>query len=421
MHLEIPYGERRISFELDDRRVLKIVNPSEISPSPNPTLEIEQSLKNPIQGQRINELSPKGKTIAIAVDDVTRVTPTHIILPPILKSLESAGANRKDIKIIIALGTHREMTEQEMKDKYGPQIVEEYEVINHAFDNETELEYIGKIADNVPVWINKDYIKADIRIATGNIIPHCNAGWGAGAKILLPGLAGEETVGRMHVHSGMTTPNGLGMEDNPTRQLIDEFADKVRIHLLVNTTITRNREIVKVFSGHFVKAHREGIKLSKKIYGVEIPSLSDITISSSYPADIEFWQAQKGLFSADLATKQNGGILLISPCPEGVSVMHPKLLDYMQYSTDELKQIYKEDKEIEDYVSLGMAMSIGYVRERHKICVLSEGVSQKDAQKLRFEKLQNFDEAMKFLSNQYSQDSSINILPMGGETYPILI
>ena len=421
MHLEIPYGERRISFELDDRRVMKIVNPSEISPSLNPTLEIENALKNPIQGQRINELSPKGKTIAIAVDDVTRVTPTHIILPPILKSLESAGANRRDIKIIIALGTHREMTEQEMKDKYGPQIVEEYEVINHTFDNQTELEYIGKIADNVPVWINKDYIKADIRIATGNIIPHCNAGWGAGAKILLPGLAGEETVGRMHVHSGMTTPNGLGMEDNPTRKLIDEFADKVGIHLLVNTAITRNREIVKVFSGHFVKAHREGIKLSKKIYGVEIPLLSDITISSSYPADIEFWQAQKGLFSADLATKENGGILLISPCSEGVSVMHPKLLDYMQYSTDELKQIYREDKEIEDYVSLGMAMSIGYVRERHKICVLSEGVSQKDAQKLRFEKLQNFDEAMKFLSNQYSQDSSINILPMGGETYPILI
>ncbi|MHA2358419.1 MAG: lactate racemase domain-containing protein, partial [Candidatus Heimdallarchaeaceae archaeon] len=108
MHLEIPYGERRINFELDDRRVMKIVNPSEISPSLNPMLEVENALKNPIQGQRIDELSPKGKSIAIAVDDVTRVTPTHIILPPILRSLESAGANRKDIKIIIALGTHRE-------------------------------------------------------------------------------------------------------------------------------------------------------------------------------------------------------------------------------------------------------------------------------------------------------------------------
>ena len=102
MHLEIPYGEQRIDFELDDRRVMKTVNPSEISPSLNPTLEIENALKYPIQGQRIEELSPKGKTIAIAVDDMTRVTPTHIILPPILRSLESAGANRKNIKIIIS-------------------------------------------------------------------------------------------------------------------------------------------------------------------------------------------------------------------------------------------------------------------------------------------------------------------------------
>ena len=101
--------------------------------------------------------------------------------------------------------------------------------------------------------------------------------------------------------------------------------------------------------------------------------------------------------------------------------MHPKLLDYMQYSTDQLKQIYKDEKEIEDYVSLGMAMSIGYVRERHKICIISKGVSQKDAEKLGFEKFQNFDEALKFLSHRYGRDSEINILPMGGETYPILI
>ena len=101
--------------------------------------------------------------------------------------------------------------------------------------------------------------------------------------------------------------------------------------------------------------------------------------------------------------------------------MHPKLLDYMQYSTDELKQIYKDDKGIEDYVALGMAMSIGYVRERHKICIVSKGISQEDAKKLGFEQFQSLNEGLKFLSNHYGQDSTINILPMGGETYPILI
>ena len=178
MRVEIPYGKSEVEFETDERRVMGIISPSEIAPSQNPDLEVEEALKDPTDGPTIEELSPRGKTIAIAVDDITRVTPTRTLLPPILRLLEKTGARREDIKIIVALGTHRRMTDQEMREKYGAPVIEDYEVINHAFDDELELEYLGKIAGDVPVWINKDYLKADIRIATGSLIPHFNAGWG---------------------------------------------------------------------------------------------------------------------------------------------------------------------------------------------------------------------------------------------------
>ena len=419
MNVELPYGEKKVDFELDEKRLLSIISPSEIAPSKDPIFEIEKALKNPIDGPSIEELSPKGKTIAIAVDDITRITPTHLLLPPLLGLLQKAGAKRDNIKIIIALGTHREMTSQEMRDKYGTPVIEEYEVINHAFNEQSELMYVGKIADDVPVWINKEYLKADIRIATGNLIPHFNAGWGAGAKTLLPGLAGEDTVGRMHVHSATTTPNGLGIEDNPTRQLIDEFAEKVGIHLLVNAAITRKKEIVSVFAGHFIKAHREGINFAKRIYGVEDVVLADITISSSHPADIEYWQGLKGLFSADLATKVNGGIVELTPCPEGISVMHPKWIDYLQHNTKELKEMNKAG-EIEDLVALGLALNVAHVREKHPICIVSEGISDKDAEKIGFRKFKRIEEAVEYLSGILDFKSKVNILKHGGETYPII-
>ncbi|MEM3045435.1 MAG: nickel-dependent lactate racemase [Candidatus Bathyarchaeia archaeon] len=418
--VEVPYGRSKVEFEVDPDRILGVITPSDVVPSRDPELEVVRALKDPIGGPTIGELSPKGKTIAIAVDDVTRVTPTHILLPPLLRLLEEEGARRDDIRIVIALGTHRRMTEQEMKEKYGAEVVEEYEVVNHAFDDESQLKYMGDVAGDVPVWINKDYVSADIRIATGNLIPHFNAGWGAGAKILLPGLAGEETVGRMHVHSAVTTPNGLGMEENPTRKLIDAFAEKVGIHLLVNTAITRNREIVKVYAGHFVEAHRRGIAFAKGIYGVEAPGEADITVSSSYPADIEFWQGEKGLFSADLATKRNGTIILLTPCPEGVSVMHPMWIEYLQRSPEDLREMYRMG-DVDDLVALGVALNVVYARERHPIYIVSDGITDKEAEKMGFKKFKDVDEALEIASRNHGLKSKVNILTHGGETYPVII
>lgn len=419
MLVQVPYGKSEVDFQIDRTRLMGIISPSETAPSANPDLEVERALKNPIDGPTIEELSPRGKTVAIAVDDLTRVTPTYALLKPILRLLRDAGARRQDIKIIVALGSHRAMTVQEKKEKYGADVVEEYEVIDHAFDDKSELQYLGEVAGDLPVWINREYLKADVRIATGSILPHPNAGWGAGAKILLPGLAGEETIGRMHVHSATTTPNGLGMDQNPTRQLIDTFAEKVGIQLLVNTTVTRRREIVKIFAGHFVKAHRRGIDLAKSIYGVKIPGLADITISSSHPADIEYWQALKGLSSADLATKPTGGIIELAPCPEGISATHPRWIEYLQHSTNELREMYKAG-EAEDLVALGLALNVIHVREKHPVCLVSDGVSDRDAAKMGFSKFNSVEEALQFLSRRYGSDSRINVLTHGGETYPVL-
>jgi nickel-dependent lactate racemase len=408
-----------IGFAIDERRVMAIISPSDVAASPNPDLEVENAMKNPIAGVALRELSPRRKTIAIAVDDMTRATPSRALLRVILRLLKEAGARKQNIKIVVALGTHRPMTDQEMKEKYGAETVEEYEVVNHVYDEESELEFLGRATESgLPVWINKHYVKADLRMATGNLIPHFNAGWGAGAKILLPGLAGEETVGRMHVHSALTTPNGLGAEENPTRRLIEAFAEKVGVHMLVNTALTRHGEIAKVFAGDLVRAHRSGIDFAKRIYGVEMPGLATITISSSHPADIEYWQGQKGLFSADLATKPGGGIIHLTPCPEGLSVAHPKWIDYLQHNSKELKKIY-EAGEVDDLVALGPALNIAYLREKHRVCIVSDGISERDATRMGFRKFNKIEDALDFLSRSHGGYSRVNVLTHGGESYPL--
>jgi nickel-dependent lactate racemase len=420
LHLELNYGKSKICYDIDGKRLMALITPKGIAASPDPQLEVENALKSPIDAKRIEELPVKGKTIAIAVDDITRTTPTQVILPAILESLDRAGARREDVKLIVALGTHRRMTKQEMKQKYGSRVMEEYEVVNHSFDDDSELEYLGKAQEgNLPVFINKAYAKADIRIATGNLIPHFNVGWAGGAKILLPGLAGEETVGRMHAHSAITTPNALGRQGTPTRRLIEAFGEKVGIHLLVNTVIDQNGRIMKVFTGHFMKAHRIGVRLARQIYGVRVTQKADITVSSSHPADIEFWQGQKGLFSADLVTKEGGGIVLLTPCPEGIATMHPDWVEYLQHTAKELMEMYERGT-IENLVAFGLALNVAHVRDKHIVCLVSGGISEAESKKIGFKKFGSIEEAVKHLSRIYGSDSRINVLTHGGDTCPVL-
>ena len=199
------------------------------------------------------------------------------------------------------------------------------------------------------------------------------------------------------------------MDENLTRPLIDRFAERVGIDYFVNIVNTEHGKIVKVFAWHFVKAHRYGVTFARGIHGVQISGLSDITISSSFPTDMGYWQGLKGLFSADLATKVGGGIIELTSCPEGLSPTNPKWIEYLQHSTRELKEIYAAGN-MDDLVALGLALNVANVKERHTVCIVSDGISGKEATETGFEKFRNVDDALEHLSRLCGPESKLNIL-----------
>jgi lactate racemase len=416
MRIELPYGHEKSTLNLDDRRLVGVYSPTNAEAVPDVSSEVVRSLENPIGMGSLRSVVRPGKRVAIAVDDNTRVTPVRSFLPPLLKHF---GLRREDVVIIVALGTHRKMTGQEMVDKYGPELLEEYEVVNHAFDEKDQLKMMGKLPNGVPVWVNREFVNADVRISTGNIIPHFTSGWSGGSKTLLPGLAGEETVGWMHYIGAMDLPNAIGEVENSSRAVMDAFAREAGLSFIVNTVLNRGEKIVRVFTGDFVKAHREGIMLSKRIYSVSVPGRSDITVTSSYPADIEFWQGQKGLYSADRMTRKGGGIVLLTPCPEGVCVMHRDWADMLQYDSTTLTDMIKTGK-VNDLAAASLALCVIKTREKYDVCVLSDGLSDETASKLHFTKVSSADEGLRHLSQSLGQDSRVSVLTHGGDTCPIL-
>ena len=57
---------------------------------------------------------------------------------------------------------------------------------------------VGRTPTGVELWFNREFMACDLKIGIGCITPHVHVGFGGGAKIILPGVAGIETINQFH-------------------------------------------------------------------------------------------------------------------------------------------------------------------------------------------------------------------------------
>jgi len=415
--IKVPYGDAFVQFPIDDDKLLGIFNPPEITPAPDEDLEIERAFDNPMGTVGLSDLIRGCRTLAIAIDDVTRPTPCASILPPLLSRAEKAGIRRTDIKIIAALGSHRKMTDGELRERCGPEVFDDYEVLNHGYDDPSELKSLQ--ARKIPIWMNRHFLEADLKIGIGYVVPHCNAGWSGGSKIVLPGLSGAETVTKMHLHGVNEVGSILGRTENPLRALMDYCAKKVGLNAVFNVVL-KGRSIVKAFYGHHADVLRAGAREARAAYGSRIPRKADITISTAYPFDkYDFWQADRAVASADMTTRKGGGIIVVSPFHEGVSPSHPEFCKLLPYSPKEVNAMI-EDGEVDDDMAGAAAIHLGTFRLTKKIAIVSEGIGPKRAEEMGFYGFKTVEEALETMCREIRPCDKITILPQGGVVLPIL-
>lgn len=329
--ISVHYGKRLIDFSIPEKNIAFNIKRNDVKSTGNEQEEIERALFHPVQTGRLRDIVARDAKVVIMADDRTRQTPQKRILPLILKELGSAGIKDSQIKLVIAQGTHRNMTVDEIRERFGEEVVRRVDIRNHSCIS--NLVDMGVTRRGTRIWVNRDIMEADFRIAVGGVLPHHPAGWSGGAKMLLPGVAGKETVIAMHLLGA--TESQLGKISTPCREEMEDFAQQVGLHFIFNVILDENGKILRAVSGHFIDAHRDIVAWGKKINGVEFREKADITISSSYPFDFDLTQADKGLFSAALATKTGGEIILLSPCHEGIAPTHGEEMSRLAPYDDE--------------------------------------------------------------------------------------
>lgn len=415
-------GANKYELKIPEGACVQIAEPKKVQKAEYVKRMIREALDSPIGSLPIENIIKPGQKICIITDDITRLTPVKEILSELLSRLGNAGIAKEDIIIVIALGSHRKMTCEEMIKKVGDEVYASYKVVNSEFLDQSKLVEVGKSQMGTPIRVLKDAMEADIRIGIGNIVPHGCMGWSGGAKILYPGITSEEIVSEFHVMQGLADDILFGSENCHIRLAVEKWTEQIGLHFIINTVLTEDLELYRVVAGHYVKAHRAGVVYGKEVFGAVINGRPDIVVVSSYPLYADFWQCTKALYGSGNVIAKGGTILLISPCTEGIGP-HKNVCGYIQLTDDKevLIRKIKNGETGEELLTMAVGVSMGKINKYCRIAIISDGVtkeevaeggydwySEKDLQKA-------FDEAMKRYDNP-----KVLIIPIGGDTVPLL-
>lgn len=286
------------------------------------------ALAAPIGLPPLRDLVQPGSRITLVMDDPGRPTPVHRLAPIVLEHLLAAGARAENITGLFAIGAHREMTPAEMEARAGAAVAGQVACQSVDCHTPEAFAYQGQTRRGTPVWLHRIAVEADLRILIGTIEPHPQAGFGGGYKNLLPGLAGAASIG--HNHLLMPSPDRYNMigtrpDENPMRLDLEEAGRMVAgPTFLLNVVLDPALDPVAVVAGDAVAAHRAGVEISRRIYGVPLSRPVDVVLSSAYPMNQDLRQAGKGVLNVAGACRPGGVIVGFLHCEHGVeNVLQP--------------------------------------------------------------------------------------------------
>lgn len=418
--ISVPYGKTTQEAVISDDIELQVID-VDVPKVETPAEQLlKEAMDNPIGCDRVENLVKKDDSVLIIVNDHTRPGPNQLIVRELMTRLKGAGVPDSNIKFIVATGSHRPSTDEEVTNIIGAEYKNKHEVIIHSCTDKDNIVYVGKTTSGMPLYVNKAVTESSFIITTGLVAPHHAAGFSGGRKSIVPGVAGLETL-KIH-HSLPIRPFEPAMGfiyGNPFHEAALEAAKKVNVRFMVNAVQDPHKQNIAFVAGEIEKAHAKGVEICKKISEVKIHGLADIVITSpgGYPRDCNLYQAQKALSVAEPLGKPNCVYILNANAEDGIGegVFRQWLVEAK--TPQEVVERFKK----EGY-NVGSNKAFMYARAMTKgrVIIVSENVKEKDLNEMMLEWAPNLQAAIEKASSERAPKKII-VLPRAVNIIPRVI
>lgn len=322
MRVRLDYGRTGLPADLPDDNLRGVLRVSSAPPLGDPGTAVAQALARPLGAPPLVEVARGRADACIVICDITRPVPNSTLLPPILAALAQAGIRRERVTILIATGTHRPNVGDELVSLVGAEIAGTVRIVNHDCHDMAQHQFLGASPSGVPVWLDRTYCDAALKITVGLIEPHFMAGYSGGRKMVMPGVAAMETVKRWHCPRFLESPlaTNHSVTGNPVHEEALAIARMQPPDFMLDVTLDGQNRMTGVFAGGLEAAWPAGVEFAGRHVRAGVPEAADVVVTSGagYPLDGTFYQLIKGMVGALPVVKPGGTIIIAGECPEGL-------------------------------------------------------------------------------------------------------
>jgi lactate racemase len=418
MRVTLDYGTDGLAVDVPDDRTV-VVAPRHTPALVDPATALREALTHPTAGPPLAALVTTGQRVAISVCDITRAQPRAAMLAAIVEALPHV--NPADVTVLVATGTHRANTIDELTRMLGPEAVAKFTVVNHDARDDATLAFGGFTSRRVPIWLNRRWIEADVRITTGFVEPHFFAGFSGGPKMVAPGLAGLATTLVLHDAQHIGDPNATWgiTEGNPIHDDVREIARLTGVTFAFDVALNRDQAITQVFAGDLFAEHAAACRYVKETAMCPVDGLFDVvlTTNSGYPLDQNLYQSVKGMSAAACIVKPGGTIVCAAECRDGIPDHGPygRLLKARR-SPEELLAMVEEPGFAEQDQWQVQVQAL--IQRKARVLVKADGLSHDQLRAAHFEPVTDVGMAVRQALGEAGPDATLAVLPHGPQTIP---
>jgi nickel-dependent lactate racemase len=321
--VHIAFGRGHLPVNLPAGAQATVIRKRPLPKLPDQQAAIRAAFAHPVDAAPLSDLARGKRTACILICDITRPVPNHLFLRPMIETLIAAGIPAGGIDILVATGLHRPNEGAELEELVGdPWVLRTVRVSNHFARSDDDHVDLGVTQKRgVPVKLERRFVEADLRIATGLVEPHFMAGWSGGRKVVAPGIAHHTTIRTFHSARFMEDPLAVqcNLVGNPLHEEQLDIVRKLGDVYALNTVIDEDRDLAFVNFGEIIESHLAAVRFIESATAVPVGRRfrTVVTSSAGYPLDKTYYQTVKGMVTPLDILEPGGTLIVASQCSEG--------------------------------------------------------------------------------------------------------
>ena len=321
--IDLSFGRGHLPVRLADGLIPTIIRKRPLPKLRDGGEAVRAALARPVGAPALSTLAKGRGSACILICDITRPVPNRLFLRPMIETMLAGGIPAGRITVLVATGLHRPNEGAELAELVGdPWVLDTVRVENHFARDDSAHVFLGRTATRgTPVGIDRRFVEAELRIATGLVEPHFMAGWSGGRKVVAPGVAHHETIRTFHSARFMEDPLAVqcNLVGNPLHEEQLEIVRMLGEIYALNTVLDEDRDLVHVTFGDILASHDDAVAFVRDATRIPVPRRYQTVVTSAagYPLDKTYYQTVKGMVTPLDILAPGGTLIIASQCSEG--------------------------------------------------------------------------------------------------------